>query len=333
MQDHLALEWLYAHAGPVIRYRMVRDWAFPAPETPSDLLDQVLSLRETHRWLDNLGGQLVHHSRDTAAENAAAKLISFGLRAGIPAFDAKMLPYADKVNTTPWDIFSDVIAPFLITAGYSSHPNVAEWFHTRLEQLEETARRGDFEIYLPSDEAALVPKAWQGKPIYKDIYYSGNSRLPSIYDLLALTYWPSAGNAEACAIIEIIAYLCDPRFQSTPGGYLWNLVRNTCYAAGRGWLACLTEVRKVLFLELTARFTDCREKSWFKETLAEFDACATPQGTFLFPAKYLTEKRDSYHLYNGAHMGLGEDRRQPTWREIESTFWMLQIRYLMAQQA
>ena len=36
-----------------------------------------------------------------------------------------------------------------------------------------------------------------------------------------------------------------------------------------------------------------------------------------------------YDLYGGAHMGLGENRRARKWREIESTFRMLNIRRLM----
>jgi hypothetical protein len=31
----------------------------------------------------------------------------------------------------------------------------------------------------------------------------------------------------------------------------------------------------------------------------------------------------------GVRMGLGEDRRRPVWREVESTFWMLSIRQEM----
>jgi len=42
------------------------------------------------------------------------------------------------------------------------------------------------------------------------------------------------------------------------------------------------------------------------------------------------EQRNRYYLYCGAHMGLGENRRTRRWREIESTFRMLNIKRLMS---
>jgi hypothetical protein len=94
MEPRQVVEWLYANASPIIRYRMERDWGYPAPDSIAVLLAQVLKLPETQRWLANLGGPQIHSSRDTAAENAAAKLIEYGLHAGVSALDAKMLFYA-----------------------------------------------------------------------------------------------------------------------------------------------------------------------------------------------------------------------------------------------
>lgn len=39
----------------------------------------------------------------------------------------------------------------------------------------------------------------------------------------------------------------------------------------------------------------------------------------------IKEKKDSYYIYSGSHMGLGEKGTHKNWVKIESTFWMLKI--------
>lgn len=103
----------------------------------------------------------------------------------------------------------------------------------------------------------------------------------------------------------------------------------SCLAAGQCLMACLSEERKVLFMELAARFASCRRQPWFATALGELEACSTGAGRYLFPARWIKEIPNRYHIYNGAHMGLGEDRRRRLGREIESTFRMLNIKHLM----
>lgn len=43
--------------------------------------------------------------------------------------------------------------------------------------LYQTAQRGDFDFYLSPAEASSVPKAWQGKPIYRDLFGSAAGRV------------------------------------------------------------------------------------------------------------------------------------------------------------
>ena len=99
--------------------------------------------------------------------------------------------------------------------------------------------------------------------------------------------------------------------------------------AGRAWLACLTPERLVLFLELAARFAPARRSQWFKTALADLERHRTEKGTYRFPGEYLKEKRNSYYIYQGAHMGVGENRRKRDWIEIESTFRVLNVQRLM----
>jgi hypothetical protein len=85
----------------------------------------------------------------------------------------------------------------------------------------------------------------------------------------------------------------------------------------------------VLFLELGARFAAARASPWFQEGLAQLESYRTPQGTYRFPTDVLKEAPNSYYLYAGAHMGLGENRKQAQAMEIESTFRMMKIKSLM----
>jgi hypothetical protein len=94
IDDHQLAHWLMGVAGPIIRYRTgveIEDLC-PGPEREA-LLRDLLDCAEVRRWLDNLGRGPVHHSVDIAAENAVSKLCEYGLRAGMPVLDAKMLTY------------------------------------------------------------------------------------------------------------------------------------------------------------------------------------------------------------------------------------------------
>lgn len=314
------LDWLFASAGPIIRWRLIIDFSWPVAESEASQVKRaVLATEEVQRWLGNLGGRAIHGSKDTDAENAMAKLVEYGLRAGIPELDGRMLPYIERGDPS-----ADA---FLIASGYTREPDLAHRFQQRLARLHDVAMRGDYDLYLPSSETSGVPSAWRGKPIYRPEFTVDS--LPSCYDFYALAHWPSRSTAERKKIEDVVAYISHADFQNTVGGYLWSRDRNACHAAGRAWLACLTPERVILFLELAARFASARRSEWFDEALASLERHRTKKGTYRFPPESLKEKRNSYYIYQGAHMGLGENRRRRDWLEIESTFRMLNIHRLM----
>ena len=319
-RDKAALHWLNANAGPIIRWRLVTDFAIPIPRKEATRLQgSVLASDEVRYWLGNLNGGVTHGSKDTNAENAMAKLVEYGLRAGVPEFDEKMMPYTKRPDRVGY--------AFLIAAGYSGEPEVANRFSERLDQLHETATRGESDLYLPASETQEAPKPWRGRRIYRPEFTVDS--VPSCYDLYAMAHWPSRSRAERQRIEDIVAYISHPDFQDNAGGYFWNRERNVCHAAGRIWIACLTPERLILFLELAARFAPARKSPWFKEALEDLERHRTEKGTYRFPPEYLKEKRNSYYILKGAHMGLGESRRKRDWIEIESTFRMLNIHRLM----
>jgi hypothetical protein len=67
-----SLQWLFDRSGPIIRWRLVRDFGLTSDESDAALLEQVLGTDEVRRWLHNLGGERIHGSKDTDAENPMA---------------------------------------------------------------------------------------------------------------------------------------------------------------------------------------------------------------------------------------------------------------------
>jgi len=323
--DDRIADWLFANGGPIIRYRVATELLADRGDIDRAQLGRdLLVYPEVQRWLANLGQGPIHHSCDTSAENALGKLLEYGLRSDVADLDEKARPLFARYSD-----FDDalVLTPFLVRAGYSRRPVVAEWLTRRMAALHRTAQRGAFDFYLTEAEAAAVPKAWRGKPIYRAEFnpVGADFPLPTCFDFYALAYWPKDDPAANRMIEDIVRFISEPAFQTTVGGYIWDRTLKRCYAAGRPFLARVTPERLVLFLELGARFAAARAAPWFKAGLAQLEGYRTPQGRYRFPSELLKETANSYYIYAGAHMGLGENRKQTQALEIESTFRMMKI--------
>lgn len=322
------VQWLFENSGPILRYRVAADLLNGSPRELVQLRRQALAAPDVQRWLANLHhARGLHGSTDTHAENALAKLLEYGFDRSLPDFDQGV----QKLLARPlgqWDPL--VLYPFLLHAGYADLPQVSDWFSHRVEILSQIANRGDFDFYLNPEEAQGVPKAWRGKPIYKDEFgHLAGYALPTCYDFYALAH-----SAQCPAIADlqekresIVAFLSDPRFQATVGGYGWDRPHRRCYAAGRVFLACV-ETRPLLFLEWGATFQSALQSEWFRHWLDTLKTFATPQGTYRFPTGLMAEKT-GYYMYSASHMGLGENRRSLLGIELESTFRMLYIQRRM----
>ncbi|PKO14387.1 MAG: hypothetical protein CVU39_15240 [Chloroflexi bacterium HGW-Chloroflexi-10] len=325
MNNELIVEWLFVNSGPILRYRIAVDLMEVSNRKKERLFQESLATPEAQRWISNLNkAQNIHGSKDTDAENPLAKLLEYGFNRAHPAFDKKV---KDLLNTTlqAWDHF--VLLPYLLRAGYADHPTISEWLKRRIDTLYNTAQLGSFDFYLNPAETKDLPKAWQGKPIYRDEFgHQAGYALPTCYDFYALAYCSGIpGIIDLPSKCEtIVSFLSDPRFQATIGGYGWDRNKKRCYAAGRVFLACVEPARLVLFLNLGAGFHAARKAQWFHQGIAALESYRTSRDTFCFPSNLLIE-RTGNHMYGGSHMGLGENRRSPQALELESTFHMLTI--------
>jgi hypothetical protein len=330
-QDGPIAQWLLANGGPIIRYRVATELLVDRGDIDrAQLRRDLLACPEVKRWLANLGQGPIHHSCDTSAENSLGKLLEFGVAAGMADVDEKVRPFFNRYGD-----FDDalILTPFLARAGYSQHLVVAEWFNRRIEALHRTACRNEFAFYLPEAETTMIPKTWRGKPIYCAEFnpVGADFPLPTCFDFYTLAYWPKDNPAANRMAGDIVRFISDPAFQSTVGGSIWDRGLRRCYAAGRTFLACVAPERLVLFLELGARFAAARAAPWFQAGLAQLAGYRTPEGRYRFPSELLKETANSYYLYAGAHMGLGENRKQAQALEIESTFRMMKITSLLHQ--
>jgi hypothetical protein len=329
MQADQIVEWLFTNSGPILKYRTAVEFMDLPEQTQAKLLKAALATTEMQRWLDYLeNARQVHGSPDHMAENALAKLLDYGLDRRVPAFDHGVKHLLDQ-PLQQWDPL--VLLPFLLRAGYTHHPYVQQWLTDRVEKLYDTAEQCSYDFYLDSEEASKVPKAWRGKPIYRDRFgHAAGYALPTSYDFYALAYCPPSISyiddlETKCE--SIVAFLSDPRFQSTEGGYGWDKPNYRCYAAGRVFLACVEPQRLLLFLELGAHFKSARKSEWFRQGIATLEEHQTPEGTYRFPSTLIPEKTGT-HIYAGSHMGLGENRRTKLALKLESTFRMLLIKKL-----
>jgi len=328
MTGQLLTEWLLQHGGAILRYRTANE-LMDDPESVSreSLRHDLLRSPAVGKWLDNLGRGPIHHSADTAAENAMGKLLEFGLHAGIPEFDEKMLPFVEHIVNHPGDAL--MLVPFLVRGGYWRQQPVATWFVQRLRKMHAFARQGHYDIFLTAEEAAEVPKAWRGKPIYRPELslpaHEGYTVLPTCYDWYAMTYYPKDDPDIRRMIDAVAAYAGDPRFQAIRSGYGWDKARRRCWAGGGTFLACANPERIVLFVESAANLASTQTAEWFTRAFAMLEGYRTAHGAYLFPADLLKERPGSYYLYAGSHMGLTENRRRTQDLDLESTFRMLVI--------
>ncbi len=328
---------LLSQGGPILRWLVATELIPGDPKIDCRaLLDDLLACSDVQHWLGLLGHGPIHHSMDASVENVLAKLGEFGLRSGMTGLDPLVLPYCAVGEGERYYKDALIIVPFLMYLGYSDEPSVAAWLDKRINLLYESARMADYDLYMDESERQCLPPSQRKmhglpKPFYKQKFnhHWGYLGLPTCYDLLALAYLPKSNIQTKLKVEKIIAYLLDPAFQETPGGYIWNPELHRSYAAGRVFLACLprpNELEKlVLFMELLSHFECGKASTWYRENLDHLESFRTEDGTFCFPPRYLSEKHN-YYLYGGMHMGLGESPRNAHALELESTFRMLRLK-------
>jgi hypothetical protein len=337
--DPKLISFILTQGGPILRWRTATELA---PDDPAidckALIADLTACLEVRHWLNLLGSGPVHHSKDSSAENALAKLCEYGLHAGLAELDEHALPFCCVGEGQTYHDEALILVPFLARLGYASEPQVANWLSQRIDVLYELASSADYDLYMSETERDCLPPSQRelhGSPkLFYKLHFNNHwsvVRLPTCYDLYAMAYLQKGDLLTQQKVESIVSYLLHPAFQETPGGYIWNAQLHRPYAAGRVFLACLPRQNEpeklVLFMEMLAQFESGRGCDWFRHGMAHLETFRTERGTYLFPSVYLREK-SSYYLYAGMHMGLGEWPRDLHALELESTFRMLRLKIL-----
>jgi hypothetical protein len=298
----------------------------------------------------------LHGATDLNFEVVLPKLTQLGVQAGMPVLDEKTASWLQLLEAgwsrSPGKILLDdahflsavyfyydyqlIIASSLALAGYIGHEAVEQVLRSRLEAIYEVIKNGNFDIYEKPGKFSLHPKEWGDHLLKWDIYSDGNIRLPFIHDICGFSYLRKHADQETKSKIgAIIQWVLAPECQR----FIYNYGYIRC-PDGRGksvgWKMDLPGYfghddpdfdprALVLRCWQMAQFPESREHPWFQLSIQHLESFITRDGTFCFPKRYLTETRARGYWIHGSRMGLGENRRNPKWLEIESTFWMFAI--------
>jgi hypothetical protein len=342
-------EWLLDSGGPIIRY-LVAVEIRPGVRDSSRMTRGLLKSDLVQQWIERLAGwtgfNAVHGSKDVCFENVMGKLAQFGLRRGMAEFDRKCRTYlvwlqksraAGEKNVI--GVFtSTLVASMLALAGYLSEPVVQETVLERLEFVHNFVRKGDYSIYAEEKDYRGIPKAFRHYPlVHPDLYPRGHFNLPWIYDIFAFQalYEYTSDRTKKQKVEKVISYIMHPAYQKLPDGYGIVLTGKNRYQVmgWNVWLPSYNGMHSNTFkmgcliqrLELISHFPNALASFWFTSNLNRLEAYSTSRGTYVFPKDYIKEKRNTYYV-TGGHMGLGENRRQKSALEIESSFWVMKIK-------
>lgn len=379
--DNGAVQWLFDHAGPSIRYRLFREFGFQPPGISVDTLrDDLLKDATVCKWLDNLqsfefmdeqrrlgrglgeGGHssFMHGSKSMNFEVVLPKLAQLGLHAGIPVMDEKVASWLNTLqrfldtqyNTDYTDdgefhhnVYSYhdgqmIVATSLAQAGYADEPPVKNFLYKRLDTVYNTVKTGSPDILEAPDKVKIRPRHWDSCAMKYELFAGGEIKLPFVHDIFGwTTIYGQADSAARKKIDIIINWLLAPEYQSLPINF--GFIR---YPSGRGKTVGLRtnlpgydgltsgrfdQRALVLRCKQMAHFPSAQKHPWFRSALNHLESFRTPQGTYICPSDYLEEVSQQGRWAEGYRMGLGENRRNPLWRELESTFWMQSIKALL----
>jgi hypothetical protein len=315
------IDELYAISNPILKHLIEKDFYKKETQLSAELINNDL----VQYWLNIFDGNGIHGGKDTYFENAISKLLLFGLTSANKEFDNVFSPMLEANYWTDDVSFNNqlnkiVLYPFLIRAGYLDNNYIKNFLEERIILIENFIKKYGYNF-----EAQKMKRPQK----YNDEFIFANDItqewFPTIYDLYAFAFYPIRDDKIYSRIEKIVEYLIDEKFQNIPDpAFLYDESNKRYYAAGQVFCACMKEDRKLLMLFLLSHFKASSKSVLFKSELKKLLA-TNKDGFYEFDKSVIKEKKDSYFIYSGGHMGLGEKRSGKNWQKIESTYWMLKI--------
>lgn len=348
--------WLLENAGVPIRYQLTRD---------PHLADKLLENEEVTYWLDQLEekaktGALanIHGSHDYRLENILGKCWLLGLNRDVPRFHRHAQFYLrylsehirrdDPPGLSFEKLYANhdyetVLACFLPLLGYQGDPDVRHIARKRIGILYPFTKQKRYDIYAKESRLPGVKKEWQPYLIDPALYADGNIALPSVHDVILLAGMYASLDGELQGKAEtIIEWLLGEGYSGLKNRYGYFYAPGGAYAA-KSILRSLplpdpmaapedrAAAQSLLFkCFLLAHFKAGVHSAWLQTALLRLEQYGTAGGRYIFPPHMLTEKPDAYFT-DGGHMNIGENKKSKHWREVISTWWMLQIKEAMGR--
>lgn len=342
MNDNDLLEWLYESSGPVIRLRMYRELDYRTDKEET-LIDSVTTLPETIFLTEQLkASHEIHGSQCSRFENIAGKFYEFGLTGYTRLFDSHICRWLDKARELREcrDFFCDYTRTMLLfclkVLGYDT-ADIDILCRIRLDNIFRFCSDKNYDIYLTENPYGDLPQSRAGKPLVRpDIYQNGAVGLPSVYDLLWFPYYYNTHHEK---IDTVMRYVFSEEYHKSERGY-GNIREGHRHYYSMGWSMHLPGfpdpkmIEKfdngrelLLYLDRLVHFPLITESKWFGEIWTYLNGFRTDRGTWRFPAAWMKEygNKGGYYCL-GYHMGLGEDRKNREFIELESTFRMLKFK-------
>lgn len=302
----------------------------------------------------------LHGSTDMNFEVVLPKLAQLGLRAGMPVLDRKTASWLHLLEAElnrdiqrecldegrflaavyAYYDYRLILASALALAGYTGHEAVVQILRSRVDVIYEAIKGGNFDLYEEPGKFRVHPKEWANHLLKWELYADGNIKLPFIHDIFGFAcLYKQAGAGVKHKIGAILQWILAPEHQHflhnfgyirCPDGRGKSVGHKTDFPGYFGYEAQDFDPRSlVLRCWQMAHFPEAREHPWFQKSMQHLEKFITESGTYVFPQGYLIEARSRGYWIHGWRMGLGENRRNPRWYEIESTFWMLAIQSAM----
>ncbi|MDD4663402.1 MAG: hypothetical protein PHD83_01895 [Caldisericia bacterium] len=273
----------------------------------------------------------LHGSFDTCFENACGKCLQFGFTIRDNILKKALDPYRQWFLTLPlqtseisfsYDFYRNLLAFHLFRAGYEDR-EIVDTIHFRIKQVHDFVIQDRYDIYISSEGFPSMPKNFQKRPFVDPaLFQNGISIFPNIHDVLAFRsyYQKMASIEEKDMIRRIIKYIADPRYQTIQEGYGVMFAPPRSYYS-IGWSVHFHSQNQLFGYAFCNAFPTYRSSKTGKETLRIMESYQLPTLLYDFPSDFLQEKTG--YLVSGSHMGMGVNRRNKTWRQLESSFWML----------
>lgn len=302
---------------------------------PTEINDKALNHPVFRYWLGQLQGKKtlpgLHGSFDACFENACGKCLQFGFTIQDSLFKEALEPYHEWFLTLPpkssemsfsYDFYRNLLAFHLFRAGYDDK-DIIDTLQFRIRQVYDFVLQDRYDIYISADGFPAMPKNFQKKPFVDPaLFQNGMSIFPNIHDMLAFrSYYQKMATLEEKEMIHLIVkYIADPRYETIQDGYGVMFAPPRSYY-GIGWSVHFHGQNQLFGYAVCNAFPTYRSSEIGKKMATVMESFQLSNQLYEFPSEYLQEKTG--YLVSGSHMGMGVNRRKKTWKQLESSFWML----------